>query len=475
MQKKTIAAISTAPGEAGVAIIRVSGDLSYDIFMNIFRDKQIRKKSEFIDRHMYYGSAVNNRESLIDEGLFVFMKAPNTYTGEDVFEIQCHGGSSSTGEILSRVLELGAELAEAGEFTKRAFLNGKIDLSQAEAVMDIISSKTGRALNVAVGQLRGNISNKVREIMHIFISLLAHIEASIDFPEHDIEEVTNKRMNDELSHAFELISNLEIGFEEGRFIKDGIKTAIVGKPNVGKSSLLNALLKDERAIVTEVPGTTRDIIEEIINISGILVRIIDTAGLRGTTDLVESLGIERTKKTIDLADLVLFVLDASEEITDEDFQIATLLSDKKVVLVLNKSDKFINGFTTDSILDKFSNFLIENIDSKNKNVDFIKIVEISAKDSTNINLLEEIIQSMVEKGMIQQEGSTPVTNARHRDLILKAERIIASSIKELNSGVPIDLLSIQIKEAWRMLGLITGDSVNSDITKEIFSRFCVGK
>lgn len=475
MDNKTIAAISTAPGEAGIGIIRISGTLSFDILRNIYRDKESKARDEFKSRYMYYGTAVNSNGNVIDEALFVFMKGPYSYTGEDVCEIQCHGGSVSTGEILSRALGLGAEVAEPGEFTKRAFLNGRLDLSQAEAVMDIISSKTGRALNVAVEQLKGNISIKIREIMNICISLLAHIEASIDFPEHDIEEVTSEKIREELLMALKLVKNLETGFEEGRFIREGIKTAIVGKPNVGKSSLLNALLKDERAIVTDVPGTTRDIIEESLNVSGILVKIIDTAGLRNTEDLVESIGIDRTKKAIDTADIVLFILDGSEEITDEDREIATLLKNKKVVIVLNKNDKVRNDEFDERIIIRQNEFIKECFIDKKNEIQLIKTINVSAKELTNIHLLEDVIKSLVENGIIQQEGSTPITNARHRDLIQKAERILSGSINELNDGVPVDLLSIQIKEAWRMLGLITGDSVSTDISKEIFSRFCVGK
>lgn len=455
----TIAAIATAPGEAGIGIVRVSGEKSLDILKKLYTDKEGNKKNDFIPRVLYYGMVEGKDAEILDEALFAYMKGPNSYTGEDVVEIQCHGGSVSVGEILRECLDSGARIAEAGEFTKRAFLQGRIDLAQAEAVMDIISAKTGRSLNAAVGQLSGKISKSIKTIMNTQVELIAHIEASIDFPEHDIEEITMTRIMEGLLESKRELENLRNGFDEGRLIKDGIKTAIVGKPNVGKSSLLNALINDSKAIVTDIPGTTRDIIEEVINIGGILVKLLDTAGLRHTVDVVESIGVERTKIAIEESDLVLMVLDGSQKPTLQDVEISELLLDKKVIIVKNKCD-----LTQDEEMNVFV-----------KNLKSMSVLEVSAKEEIGISVLEAEIKKLVETGKASAAGNLPVTNARHRALIEKAYTDTNKAIDSLKMEVPLDLVSLDIRDSWENLGMITGDSITGDVASEIFSRFCIGK
>lgn len=455
----TIAAIATAPGEAGIGIVRISGNEALDILKKIYIEKDRLERVEFIPRKMYYGLVRNNKGQELDEALCVYMKGPNSYTGEDVTEIQCHGGSVSVGEILKATIEAGARLAEAGEFTKRAFLNGRLDLAQAEAVMDIISAKTGKSLNAAVGQLSGRISKSIKKAMDLEVELIAHIEAGIDFPEHDIEALTEKKIMEGLQSALTELEKLRDGFEEGRLIKDGVKTAIVGKPNVGKSSLLNALISESKAIVTDIPGTTRDIVEETLNIDGILIRLLDTAGLRHTEDLVESIGVERTKKAIQEADLVLMVIDGSEEFSEQDEKIAELLIEKRVILVLNKCD-----------LEK--KISIENHYDKVKSLD---VISVSAKEEIGIENLEAGIRRLVESGKAGASGNLPVTNARHRELIERAYTDLKKAISSIELGIPLDLVSLDIRDSWENLGMITGDSITGDVASEIFSRFCIGK
>ena len=430
-----------------------------EVLKKLFREKDGRKRTEFIPRKMYYGLVENKKGQELDEALCVYMKGPNSYTGEDVVEIQCHGGSVSVSEILKASLEADSRLAEAGEFTKRAFLNGRIDLAQAEAVMDIISAKTGRSLNAAVGQLSGKISKSIKKTMDIEIELIAHIEAGIDFPEHDIEELTEMKIIEGLQKALEELDKLRKGFEEGRLIKDGIKTAIVGRPNVGKSSLLNALISESKAIVTDIPGTTRDIVEETLNVDGILIKLLDTAGLRHTEDVVESIGVERTKKAIIEADLVLMVMDSSEEISEQDQKISELLLEKRVILVLNKCD----------LEQKLT--LVRHFD----NVKYLDIISVSAKEEIGIEKLESGIRKLVEEGKAGASGNQPVTNARHRELIEKAYADIRKAIESIELGVPLDLISLDIRDSWEKLGMITGDSISGDVASEIFSRFCIGK
>lgn len=343
MLEDTIAAVGTAPGESGIGIVRLSGSLSIEILEKIFKAKKWKSAYDIPSRYMTYGYIFDDEGKKVDEVLAVIMKAPYSYTAEDVVEIHCHGGIVPIRKIMGLILNKGARPAEPGEFTKRAFLNGRIDLAQAEAVIDVITAKTEGGLDNALNQLGGVLSQQIKDIMNILISILAHIEASIDFPEHDIEELTIENVKNNILIAKDNIKELLNTYDEGKIQREGLSTAIVGRPNVGKSSLLNVLLKENRAIVTDIPGTTRDIIEEYLNLGGILIKLIDTAGLRETEDVVEKIGVERTKEAIDKADLIIFVIDVSEKLTKEDWDIISLTKGKKVIVVGNKIDLGINA------------------------------------------------------------------------------------------------------------------------------------
>lgn len=455
----TIAAIATAPGEAGIGIVRLSGSGSIDILEKVFRGKRSKSVIDIPSRVVSYGHIVDESDNVVDEVLSIIMRKPNSYTKEDVVEIHCHGGIIPVRRIMQLVLKSGAVMAEPGEFTKRAFLNGRIDLTQAEAVIDVITSKTETGLNAALNQLDGELSKEIHSIMDDLLSILAHIEASIDFPEHDIEEVTQDNILVAAVKAVAEMKKLRDSFEEGKIIRDGLSTAIVGSPNVGKSSLLNILIKESRAIVTDIPGTTRDIIEEYLNIGGVLVKLIDTAGIRETEDVVEKIGVERTKSAIEEAEVVIFVVDASKPLTVEDYDILELVKNKKVIIAANKIDKGIHAD-----LDKLVNS--QTLDS---------IIRMSVKEKIGIVELENKIKDLVYHGQASVSKNKMVTNIRHKDLLDKAIDGASRAVDGLKDGVPIDLLSVDFKEAWRRLGQITGDVVEEDIIKEIFSKFCIGK
>lgn len=455
----TIAAIATAPGEAGIGIVRLSGAKSIEILGKIFKAKKNIAAFDIPSRMTTYGHILDHEGNVVDEVLVIVMRAPYSYTTEDVVEIHCHGGIVPVRRIMELVLKNGALIAEPGEFTKRAFLNGRIDLTQAEAVIDVITSKTETGLNAALNQLEGELSQEIHRIMDELLSMLAHIEASIDFPEHDIEEVTTETILTAALKTAEAIDKLSESFDEGKIIRDGLSTAIVGRPNVGKSSLLNILIKENRAIVTDIPGTTRDIIEEYLNIGGILVKLIDTAGIRETEDVVEKIGVERTKSAIDEAELVIYTIDAASPLTEEDQDIIDLIKDKRVIVAANKIDMGVKADIS---------YLAEKF---NKNY----IIEMSVKEGIGIDKLEETIKHFVYQGQTGISKNKMVTNIRHKDLLEKALESIERAIDSLRGGIPVDLISVDIKEAWSRLGQITGDVVEEDIIKEIFSKFCVGK
>lgn len=459
MMNETIAAIATAPGEAGIGIVRISGDKAIEILERIFRPRKDIRVMDIQSRKVTYGYVSDSEGQKIDEVLAIIMRGPYSYTTEDVVEIQCHGGIIPVRKIMEQVLKAGAVLAEPGEFTKRAFLNGRIDLSQAEAVIDVITSKTETGLNAAVGQLGGSISKEIRSIMDMLVSAIAHIEASIDFPEHDIEEVTEENIKNIVAGVKNRLEELTGSFEEGRIIRDGLTTAIVGRPNVGKSSLLNVLIEENKAIVTEIPGTTRDIIEEFLNIGGVLIKLVDTAGIRETEDIVEKLGVERTKKAIAEAELVILVIDFSEELQGEDKEIIDMLRDKKVIVAANKIDL---GSKAD----------IAYLDGRFGSGSIIKI---SAREELGIEALKKSIRDLVYQGNIGIRKNNMITNIRHKDLLEKAAECAGRALKSIEEGIPVDLLSVDIREAWTYLGKITGDTVEEDIIHEIFSKFCVGK
>lgn len=455
----TIAAVGTAPGESGIGIVRLSGSLSIEILEKIFKAKKWKSAYDIPSRYMTYGYIFDDEGKKVDEVLAVIMKAPYSYTAEDVVEIHCHGGIVPIRKIMGLILNKGARPAEPGEFTKRAFLNGRIDLAQAEAVIDVITAKTDGGLDNALNQLGGVLSQQIKDIMNILISILAHIEASIDFPEHDIEELTIENVKNNILIAKDNIKELLNTYDEGKIQREGLSTAIVGRPNVGKSSLLNVLLKENRAIVTDIPGTTRDIIEEYLNLGGILIKLIDTAGLRETEDVVEKIGVERTKEAIDKADLIIFVIDVSEKLTKEDWDIISLTKGKKVIVVGNKIDLGINAN-----LDE-----IQRIFGKNS------IVKMSIKEYKGIKEIEKAIVDIVYSGSVKSKNTSLISNVRHKFLLEKAEDSLEKAQEAIETGIPVDLISVDIRDAWRYLGEITGDTVEEDIVTEIFSRFCIGK
>lgn len=454
----TIAAISTPMGEGGIGIVRISGEKSFDIARKIFHPRSEIKNIK--SRYLYLGHIVDPEKGyIVDEVLTSFFKAPHTYTREDMVEINCHGGVTAQRKILELALKLGARLAEPGEFTKRAFLNGRIDLSQAEAVIDIIRSKTERALVMASRQLAGGFSEKINSIRSELLNIMAHIEANIDFPEDDIPEADPGKIKGEIIKTRGQIEELIKNTGSGRIMREGLSTLILGRTNVGKSSLLNAMLKEERAIVTDVPGTTRDIIEEYINIKGIPVKIIDTAGIRETSDLVEKIGVERAKKYLKEAEMVLLIMDASEEITDEDRSIFEMVKDKFTICVINKID------------------LPEKIEVKEleRLLPDKKIIRISALKQQGIEeLKDEIYNSVVEKiGPIDE--NTIIAGQRQKKALEDAEDSLSRALTSMDEKMPVEIIEIDIKEAWEKLGEITGDTVSDEIINAIFENFCIGK
>ena len=450
----TIVAISTAPGIGGIGIIRMSGDKSFEILEKIFvtNDKPISGYT------MKYGKIVDEKNVIIDEVLVSYFIAPNSYTRENVCEINSHGGMVVMKKILELCLKNGAVLAEPGEFTKRAFLNGRIDLSQAEAVIDIINSKTDREAKASINQLEGNLSLEVKEIRKDLISMMADIEASIDYPEYDVEEVTTNKVREVLLKQKDRLKKLEKSFDNGKILKDGINTAIIGRPNAGKSSLLNILLNEERAIVTSVEGTTRDTIEEYISINGIPLKIIDTAGIREASDEVEKIGVEKAKKIAKESDLIIGIFDISRKMNKEDYEILDILKNKNSIIVLNKID-----------LDK-NNADLEKIKEVGK-----PVVQISTKTREGIDNLYKEIENLIETKEISSDNEIIVTNTRHKSLITKAIISVDKSLETIENKMPIDIIVVYVKDILENLGEITGETVTEDIIKEIFSKFCLGK
>lgn len=456
----SIVAISTPLGEGGIGIVRLSGEGIFDVIKRIFRSSKYNDVNQLLSHRIYYGYIIDpDNNKTIDEVLLMVMRKPNTYTREDVVEINCHGGIVSVKKILHLCLLNGARMAEPGEFTKRAFLNGRIDLAQAEAVIDIIRAKTETSLDVAVDQLSGNLSETVRRINNEIINLLAHVEACIDFPEHDIDDITFKHISEKCGEVISKLNNLIESADTGKVLREGLRTVIVGKPNVGKSSLLNALLREKRAIVTEIPGTTRDVIEEVMNVRGVPLKIVDTAGIHETHDLVEKIGVDRTKSFLQSADLILFVVDASRKIESEDIQILEMIHDKKVIFLVNKIDLPLQINKSD--IEKFTGHK--------------PFVELSVKENKGLDCLEDMILSLFFAGDVSFGDQTIVTNVRHQAALEKAKQAILDVEQAIDNEVSIDLLSIDLKNAWEYLGEITGESVEENIIDRIFSQFCIGK
>lgn len=454
----TIAAIATPFGEGGIGIIRVSGEEAGEIMHEVFAPAG-ESVTAPDNRKMYYGHILDAKNGIIDEVLCVFMKGPHTYTGEDVLEIDCHGGIVPLRKTLERVYDLGARPAERGEFTKRAFLNGRIDLSQAEAVIDLVKAKADKSFDVAMDQLNGSLSRDIKKIRAGLMDLLVELTVNIDYPDEDIEVITYERLEMGLKEAKKEIDKLLAGSTTGRLISEGIKVAIIGKPNVGKSSLMNALLRESRAIVTDIPGTTRDTIEETLSIDGIPVVLTDTAGIRETDDKIETIGIERSKASVSGADLILFMLDSSRELDDEDRMIAEHLEPDKTVVIVNKSD----------MEPKLTKQEIKDL------VPGAECIVTSLMDESGTASVEEIIKSRVMSGQTMQEDSALVTNARHTGLLKDAAGSVRDALVLVEQEEPVEIIEIDVNQAYESLGEIIGESVGDDIIDEVFSRFCLGK
>lgn len=458
MSTQTIAAIGTALSNSGISIIRISGNKSLEIINKIFKTNSKIEPNTIVYGKLYDG------DIHLDNVLVSYFKAPRSFTGEDICEINCHGGTNITKEILEVVLKNGARLAEPGEFSKRAFLNGKMDLSQAEAVINLINAKTSTATRVAASQLDGNVSSRIKELREDLVELLAHIEVSIDYPEYDYEEVENDNVVKLLDKKINEINNLLETYEHGRYIKDGINVAILGKPNVGKSSLLNKLADYEKAIVTDIPGTTRDIVEETINIGSVILNISDTAGIRDTEDIVEKIGVEKSIKKLDEVDLVIYILSADENIKKTDIEMLSKIQNKgiKLITVINKMDK-IEKSIFDTILNE-----LNKIDVKN-------LIQMSVAKNEGVETLKKEIEKMFLNSDFDYEQELVITNARHKDLLRKSIDYLRLAKNEIDLSNPIDIISIYIKKATSTLGEIIGTDVNIDVANKIFEKFCLGK
>ncbi|OXZ29823.1 tRNA uridine-5-carboxymethylaminomethyl(34) synthesis GTPase MnmE [Finegoldia magna] len=448
-----IAAISSATGEAGIGIVRMTGEGCVDVLDSVF--KMANENADLINRKMTYGHIVDDNE-IVDEVLVCYMKAPHTYTREDVVEIYTHGGVVAVRKVLEVLLNNGARLAEAGEFTKRAFLNGRIDLSQAEAIIDMIKAKTDKAYSVSMKQLEGSVNRNIKQLRDKLLDMLSHVEYSINFTEDMQDELDNTPVLNEGKEVLDKLKKLSESANRGRIIRDGINTTIIGKPNVGKSSLLNALLKENRAIVTDIPGTTRDVIEEYIDLDGISLKINDTAGIRDTEDIVEKIGVEKSVSFISDSDLIIAIFDSSREFDDEDRKILDLIRDKKSIVLLNKID-LDGGFDVD------------------ENLEGIEVIHTSIKNNEGIEDLENKIIEMFNDGYIEANNDNIITNIRHRDIINKAIKSLESSLHDMEAGVPIDCFEVDLRNAWEILGEITGETVDDDVLNKIFSDFCIGK
>ncbi|WP_203641540.1 tRNA uridine-5-carboxymethylaminomethyl(34) synthesis GTPase MnmE [Levilactobacillus andaensis] len=455
----TIAAISTPPGEGGISIIRLSGEEVFDVAEKLFKGADLTKAATHT---IHYGHIIDpeNGEE-VDEVMATVMRAPKTYTKEDIIEINCHGGIVATNRILQLCLSYGARLAEPGEYTKRAFLNGRIDLTQAESVMDLIRAKTDKSMKVALDQLDGNLSHLIRNLRQDILDALAQVEVNIDYPEYDdVETMTTKMLLEKAQEVQKQIKVLLATAKQGKVLREGLATAIVGRPNVGKSSLLNHLLHEDKAIVTDVAGTTRDVIEEYVNVKGVPLKLIDTAGIRDTTDKVEKIGVERSRKAINTADLVMLVLNASEALTAEDKALLKATADTQRILILNKTDLPMK-------LD---------LDAVKAAAGNSPIIETSILQSTGMDQLEGTIAHLFfDEGIESNQNNVMVTNARHIGLLHQASDALTDVQSGIAAGMPVDLVQIDMTRAWDLLGEITGDSYQDELLDQLFSQFCLGK
>lgn len=455
----TIAAVSTPMGSGGIGIVRISGEDAFKVLSEIFEPKSGKKIEEIKSHTINYGRIKDKDGNTVDEVLVSVMKAPNTYTKENIAEINCHGGIKAVNSVLSLAVRSGARLAEPGEFTKRAFLNGRIDLSQAEAVMDIINAKTELAQKSAAGRLEGRLAKKVRQYREKILTMTAHIEAAIDYPEHNDETMTYEMIKNGTEEIIKGVSRLFKTADTGRLIKEGIKTVIIGKPNVGKSSLLNSLLEEERAIVTDIPGTTRDVLQEYISINGIALNITDTAGIRETSDVIEKMGVEKSKEYAKDADLVFFVADGSRELDGEDFEILDFVKNKKLIIIVNKSD-----------LENKIDFegLLGYADREN-------IIKMSVKEDIGFDRLFQLVDRLFASGDISLNDEALITNERNKASVYSALKSLENVMETIENSMPEDFISMDLLQAYNALGEITGESLEEDVIDKIFSEFCLGK
>lgn len=456
----TIAAISTPPGEGGIGIVRLSGDEALEIAEKVYKQGN-KRLSDQPSHTIHYGNLFNPKtDEKIDEVMVTVMRAPKTYTREDIVEINTHGGVLVTNKVLQTILAAGARLAEPGEFTKRAFLNGRIDLSQAEAVMDVIRAKTDSAMHNAISQLDGNLSNLISDIRQEILNTLAQVEVNIDYPEYDdVEEMTSKLMQEKAAEVKAQVEGILETAQQGKILRDGLATAIIGRPNVGKSSLLNAFARTEKAIVTDIAGTTRDVIEEFVNVKGVPLKLVDTAGIRDTEDIVEQIGVTRSKKAIDEAELVLLVFDQSETLTDADFEMMRLTEGKERIIILNKMD-LEQKLNVDQLLDK---------------VDPKSIISVSVFENNGIEEVEKAIMDLFFAGKTGEKDATYISNIRHISLLEQAIDALDEVINGIEFGMPVDLVQIDLTRAWDCLGEVTGESVQDELITQLFSQFCLGK
>lgn len=458
MKTDTIAAIATAMSNSGIGIVRISGDEALDVADRIFRPKKGSRKVSDMETHTIHYGYVTDGDEVIDEVMLLIMKAPRSYTCEDTIEIDCHGGVLVMKKILETVLKYGARPAEPGEFTKRAFLNGRIDLSQAESVIDVINAQNELALKSSVSQLQGAVLEKIKAIRAVVLHEIAFIESALDDPEHISLEGYPEQLHEIMSDAHSKVKKLLDSSDNGKMLKEGINTAIVGKPNAGKSSLLNILVGEERAIVTEIAGTTRDILQEQIQIGGIGLNVIDTAGIRDTEDIVEKIGVNKSREYIEKADLIIYVVDSSTELDENDQEIIEAIQNKKAIVLLNKSD--LDAKTDASVL--------QTQLSK-------PILSISAKNNTGIHELETLIEEMFFSGKLSFNDEVYITNIRQKNALAEAQNSLKMVLQSIADGMPEDFFTIDMMNAYEALGTIIGESVGEDLVNEIFSKFCMGK
>ncbi|WP_270183027.1 tRNA uridine-5-carboxymethylaminomethyl(34) synthesis GTPase MnmE [Alkalihalobacillus sp. CinArs1] len=458
MEYETIAAISTPMGEGAIAIVRLSGSEAVDIADKLYKGS---KPLRDVESHtIHYGHLIDpDTDEVAEEVMVSVMRGPRTFTREDIVEINCHGGLVSVNRVLELVLRSGARLAEPGEFTKRAFLNGRIDLSQAEGVIDLIRAKTDRAMNVALNQMEGRLSTLISKLRQQLLETVAHVEVNIDYPEYDAEEMTQELLTNQLKEVEEEIRRILVTARQGKILREGLSTVIVGRPNVGKSSLLNSLVHENKAIVTDVPGTTRDVIEEYVNVRGVPLRLVDTAGIRETEDLVERIGVERSRERLKQADLILLVLNYNDELTHEDEQLFKAVEGMDVIVIVNKTD----------LEEKLDLEKVKRLADKHP------IITTSLKNEQGVDELEQSISELFFEGAVESQDLTYVSNSRHIALLEQSRKTLADALDAIEAGMPVDMVQIDITRTWELLGEIIGDTVSESLIDQLFSQFCLGK